>query len=99
VTQVPGVLLEQVEQDPLQRGGVIAVPALARLSHLAEIVGLDDGPAAPGLLTQVIQEADEGLAGADVPAVALAVAPRLADVAALEAPLEPAELDVAQVLE
>ena len=53
VTEVPGVLLEQVKQDPFQGGRVRAVPALARLPHLGQLVGLDDGPAAPGLFLQV----------------------------------------------
>jgi hypothetical protein len=34
-----------------------------------------------------------------VPAIALAVGPRVTDVTALEAPLEPAQLDIAQVLD
>ena len=36
VAEVPGVLLEQVEQDPLQGGRVGAIPAVARLSLFAE---------------------------------------------------------------
>ena len=96
---MPGVLLEQVEQDPFQGGRVGAVPALAGFPYVVQVVGLDDGPGPPGLIQQVSQQAGQGLLGADVPPAALAVGPRIADVAAaLEAPLEPAQLDVAQVL-
>jgi hypothetical protein len=98
VTQVPGVLLEQVEQDPLQGGRVGAAPAVTGLSRLAEIMRLDDGPGPFGLRAQVSQEAGQGLAGAYGPAAAGPVAPWVADVAALEAPLQPAQLDVTQVL-
>ena len=98
VTQVPGVLLEQVEQDPLQGRRVGADPAFTGLAHLGQIVGGDDGPAPRGLAGQVGQEAGQRLVRADGPAVAVAIAPRVADVAALESPLQPAQLDVAQVL-
>ena len=96
---MPGVLLEQVEQDPLQGRRVGAVPAVAGLADLGQVVGLDDGPAPPGLIAQVIQEAGERLVRTHVPAIAIAVGPRVADVMALEAPLEPAQLDIAQVLD
>jgi hypothetical protein len=99
VAEVPGVLLEQVEQDPLQGRRVGAAPAVTGFPDVVEIVGLDDDPAPGGLLAQVSEEAREVLAGAEVPAAALAVGPRIADVTALEAPLQPAQLDVAQVLD
>jgi hypothetical protein len=95
---VPGVLLDQVEQDPFQGGRVGAVPALAGLADLAQVVGLDDGAGPPGLVVQVGQQARQGLLGSDVPAALLVIGPRVGEVAALEAPLEPAQLDVAQVL-
>jgi hypothetical protein len=95
---VPGVLLEQVEQDPLQGGRVGAVPAVAGLAHVGQVVGLDDGPAPRGLGGQVSQQAGQRLVRADGPAVAVGVGPWFADDAALEAPLQPAQLDVAQVL-
>jgi hypothetical protein len=98
VAQVPGVLLEQVEQDSFQGGRVGAVPALAGLAHVVQVVGLDDGPGPPGLIQQVSQQGGQGLVRADMPPAALGVGPRIVDVAALEAPLEPAQLDVAQVL-
>ena len=96
---MPGVLLEQVEQDPLQGRGVGASPAVAGLPDLVETVGLHDGTGPPGLVEQVGHEAGQGLLRADGPAVAVAVAPRVGELAALEAPLEPAQLDVAQVLD
>jgi hypothetical protein len=88
-----------VEQDPFQRRGVGAVPAVAGLADLVEIVGLDDGAGPRGLVEQVGQQAGQGLLGTDVPVTVLLVAPRVSDGAALEAPLEPAQLDVAQVLD
>ena len=39
VTQVPGVLLHQVEQDTLQGGRVGAVPAIAGLAHYVSARG------------------------------------------------------------
>ena len=47
VSEVPGVLLEQVEQDAFQGGEVGAVPAGARLAHVGQVVGLDDRAASP----------------------------------------------------
>jgi hypothetical protein len=99
VAEVPGVLLHEVEQDPLEGGRVRAVPALAGLAHLVQRVSLDDGPAARGLRVQVGQQRGGRLVRADGPAAVLLVTPRIADVAALEAPLQPAQLDVAQVLD
>jgi hypothetical protein len=69
------------------------------LAHLEQVVRLDDGPALAGLREQVIKQGGERLIGADGPAIAVAVTPRVADVTALEAPYEPAQLDVAQVLD
>jgi hypothetical protein len=95
---VPGVLLEQVEQDPFQGGRRGAVPAGTGLPHLGQVVGLDDGAGPAGLIAQAGQQAGQGLVGTDPPAAVVLVAPRVANVAALEAPLQPAQLDVAQVL-
>jgi hypothetical protein len=99
VADVPGVLLKQVEQDPFQRRGVGAVPAVAGLAGLVQIVGLNDGAGPRGLIAQVSQEAGQGLPGTYLPAAVLLVGPRVGDGAALEAPLEPAKLHVAQVLD
>ena len=41
MTDVPGVLLQQVEQDALQRRRVGPGPALAWLAHLGEVMRLD----------------------------------------------------------
>ena len=46
LADVPGVLLHEVEQHPLERRGRLARPALARLADLVEVVALDDGAAA-----------------------------------------------------
>jgi hypothetical protein len=96
---VPGVLLKQVEQDPFQGRGVGVRPAVAGFPDPAEIAGLDDGAGAAGLVEQAGQEAGQGLLGADPPAEVVLVAPRVGHGPALEAPLEPAQLRVAQVLE
>jgi hypothetical protein len=99
VPEVPGILLHEVEQDPLEGGRVRAVPALAGLAHLVQCMGFDDGPAARGLRVQIGQQRGGGLVRADGPATVLLITPRVTDVAALEAPLQPAQLDVAQVLD
>ncbi len=99
LTQVAGVLLQQVEQDPLQGRRVGAVPAFTGLAHVVEVVGGDDGPAPLGLIAQVSQQGGGRFVVGDVPAAAVAVGPRVTHTAALKAPLEPAQLDVAQVLE
>jgi hypothetical protein len=98
MTQVPGVLLDQVEQDPFQGRGVGAVPAVAGFPDLVEVVGLHDGAGPPGLIEQVGHEAGQGLLGSDRPAAISTIGPRVGDLAALEAPLEPAQLHVPQVL-
>jgi hypothetical protein len=95
---VPGVLLEQVEQDPFQRRRVGAAPAVAGLTPLVQVVRLDDDAGPPGLVVQVGQQAGQGLLGFDVPAALFLIGPRVGEGTALEAPLEPAQLDVAQVL-
>jgi len=96
---VAGVLLEEVEQDPLQGGGRCAVPAVAGLAHLVEVVPGDDRGAAFRLGVQRGEEALQGLVWRHVPAVVGVIAPRVGDGAAFEAPLKPAQLDVRQVLE
>jgi hypothetical protein len=99
VADVPGVLLEQVEQDTFQGRGVGAIPALAGLPDLVQIVGGHHGAGPPGLIAQVSQETGQGLLGTYLPAAVLLVGPRVGEVAALETPLEPAQLDMAQVLD
>jgi hypothetical protein len=98
LAQVPGVLLNQVEQDPFQGRRVGAAPAVAGLGPVVQVVGLDDGAGPPGLVVQVDQQAGQALLGSDVPATVLVISPRVGEDTALEAPLEPAQLDVAQVL-
>jgi len=99
VAQVPGVLLEQVEQHALQRGRLRARPALAGFADLGQLMALDDGRAARRLLGVRRQQVVQGLARRDVPAAVALVAPRVADRAAFEAPLQPAPLHVGQVPE
>src|SRR5690242_10367215 len=84
VADVPGVLLEQMEQDPLEGSRVRAVPPLTGLAYLVETVGLDDGPAPRALGVQVGQQRRGGLLRPDRPAVAVAVTPRVADVVPFE---------------
>src|SRR5215472_11541076 len=100
VADMTRVLLEQVEQDPFQRGRIRPVPPGPGLAGLGQVVGLDDGPGAfrPG--AQRRGQRLQRLIGSDVPPAVALVAPRVADVAAaLEPPLQPAHLDVGQVLE
>jgi hypothetical protein len=87
-----------MEQDPFQGGRVGVAPAVARLAGLVQVVGFDDGPGARGLLVQAGQQGLAGLPGPDMPAAVLVIGPRVVEGAALEAPLQPAQLDVAQVL-
>ncbi len=43
VAEVARILLQQVEQNPFERGRVGAVPSGARLTDIGEVVGLDHG--------------------------------------------------------
>lgn len=88
-----------MEQDAFQGRGVGAVPAGAGLACFVQGVGLDDGVGAGGLITEVGEQAGWRVAGGQGPAVVGAVGPGVGQVLALEAPLEPAALDVAEVLE
>ena len=94
-----GVFLEQVEEDAFQGRGVGAFPAGAGLAYLVQGMGLDDGVGAGGLVAEVGEQGVGGVAGSKGPAVVGAVGPGVGEVLALEAPLEPAALDVTQVLE
>ena len=68
LAEVARVLLEQVEQHPLQGRRAGAVPAFTRLAHVVEVVGGDDGPAAVSLVTQRGQQDGGRLGVGDVPA-------------------------------
>jgi tetratricopeptide (TPR) repeat protein len=94
-----GVLLDEVEQDPLERGRRFAVPPVAGLPGLGEVVALDDRAAAASPAGQRGEQLIEGLIRRDMPTAVPLVAPGVADRAPLEAPLQPAELDVREVLE
>jgi hypothetical protein len=65
---VARVLLQYVEQHPLQGGRGGAVPAFTRFAHVVEVVGGDDGPAAVSLVTQRGQQDGGRLGVGDVPA-------------------------------
>ena len=100
VAEVAGILLEQMEQDPLERGrGAVAWPPVTGPASLAEVMRLDDGPGAGGLRTQRSSQPFETLAGGDMPVAVAIVAPGFGDIAALEAPLQPAQLDVGAMVE
>jgi hypothetical protein len=99
LANVARVLLEQVEQDPFERRRIGAIPPLAGLADVGEIMGADDNPGPFGLGVEVRDQAIHGLVGGDIPAVIPGIGPRLGDVTALEAPVEPAHLDVPEVLE
>jgi hypothetical protein len=84
VADVAGVLLQQVEQDPLECRRL--VPPVARLADVSEVMGFHDGPAACGLGVQRRYQLAECLVGSDVPAAIAVVGPGVADVAAFLAP-------------
>src|SRR5512146_1588089 len=98
VAQVPRVLLEHVEEHPFQRGRVLAAPPLARLAHVGQVVRADDGRGPAGLRVQPGKQLVQGDLVRHVPAAVALVGPRVADVAALEPPLQPAPLHVDQVV-
>ena len=52
VSEVAGVLLNQMEQDALERRGLGTVPSRTWFAHLGQIVGLDDVSGAIGLLCE-----------------------------------------------
>jgi hypothetical protein len=96
---VAGIFLQQVEQHAFQGGRVGAIPALARLPDLVQVVGLDDRAGAYRLLGQLRRQGAQGLVGSHVPAIIAEIGPGVRDVLALKPPLQPATLDVPQVLE
>jgi len=99
VTGVAGVLLYQVEQDPVQRGRLLARPALAGRADVGQVVRHDDLRAYRGLRVQVGQQRRQRLGRAYVPALVLVVRPWVIDGTASETPLEPAAFHMAQVLD
>ncbi len=99
MTDVTRVLLQQVEQDPLKRRRIGAVPPLARLADLIQVMGLHDGPGPRGLGVQGRDQPGECLLRSDVPAVIAAVTPGIGDIAAFEALFEPPHLHEGEVLE
>jgi hypothetical protein len=52
VAEVPRVLLDQVEQNPLERRRGAAVPPVAGLAEVGEVMRLDDGPGVGRLRVQ-----------------------------------------------
>jgi len=99
VTEVAGVLLEKMEQNPLKGGRRSTVPAGSRPTDTGQVVVLDDCPATNRLGLQGSKEILGGLLGCDAPPVASLIAPRLVDLTALEAPLKPTQLDEGEVLD
>jgi hypothetical protein len=99
VTEVPGVLLDEVDENPLESGRCGAVPASSWSTDAGQVVSLDDGPATVGLGLECSDETFGGLFRFDVPPVGSSIAPRILDLTALEAPLEPAQLDEGEVLD
>src|SRR3954470_13236388 len=98
VADVPGVLLQQMKQDPLQLWRGVAVPSLAGSTELVQCVCLDDGSSPYAACGQRVDDVGRRLGRVDVPALVLAVAPWVRDDSALETPLEPSHLDERQVL-
>jgi hypothetical protein len=96
---VPGVFLHEVEQDPVQCRGRLPIPPFAGLSGVAEVVGFDDRRAARRLLGQFTKQVVERLLRRHVPPSVTPIGPGICHLAALEPPLEPAQLDEGQVFE
>src|SRR6185295_16362426 len=96
---MPGVLLYEVKQHPLQRRRVRAVPSRAGRTRRRELVVLYHRAGMSALRSQRGDEVLASLLGRDIPSVLALITPRIADVAALKSPLDPAQFDVAQVLE
>ena len=97
--EVAGVLLHQVEQHAFEGRGVGTFPTRSWPSRLGQVMSHDDGPAALALSSQRGHQLFQRLSFGDVPPVAAPVAPRVGDRATFEAPLEPAQLDIREVLE
>ena len=93
-----GVLLDQVEQDPLEGCRAGSIPSVAGLTRVSQVVGLDDRPASGGLDVQRCGQLNNSLVGGLPPSV-LDVGPRPGDIASFEPPFQPAELGLDQVLE
>ena len=81
MADVAGVLLEQMEQDPLEGRRIVAVPPVARLAYVGKVVGLDDGPGTHRLGAKARDQLRERLVGGYVPAAVPAVGKRVADIA------------------
>jgi hypothetical protein len=99
VADVAGVLLDQVEQDPLKCRGPVAVPPVARLADVSKVMGFHDGPAARRLGVQRRHKLLESLVGGYVPAAIPVLTPRVGDRAALETPLQPPQLVMGNMLQ
>jgi len=89
---------DQVEQDPLKCRRPGCVPPIARLANVSKVMGFHDGPAACRLSVQRRHKLFERLAGSHVPAAIPVLAPRVGDRAAFEAPLQPAQLVMGNML-
>src|SRR4051794_26581357 len=92
-----GVLLEQVEQDPLERRWLGTVPAGAGPADRGQVVALYHGPGASGPGPERRNELLGWLVGRDVPTAVALVPPRLGDLPTLEPPLQPAHLHEREV--
>jgi len=97
LTHVAGVLLQHVEQHPLQRRGLRAPPPRPWLSSLTQSMGLDDAPTARPLLPKLIGHLGQTHVGGYMPTPVLLVRPRVAHVQTQEAPLQPPPLHVPQM--
>src|SRR6204780_3599645 len=88
-----------MEQDPIKCRGPGFVPPVARLADVSKVMGFHDGPAACRLSVQRRHKLLKRLVGAPIPAAIPGVAPWLGDRAAFEAPLQPPQLVMGNMLE
>lgn len=99
LSEMTGVLLDQMEQDAFERCRLGALLARAWSAHRGQVVGLDDGSAASNPCLESRDEILHRFGRGDVPPSVPLVAPRFCDGAPREAPFEPAQLDERDVLE
>jgi SAM-dependent methyltransferase len=104
MTGMPGVFLEHVEQDPVQRRSRTILPEPASTgTHRGQVGGLDDPPRALATFVERDNQVLDGFVRPDVPPLVLTavavVSPGHIDLFSGKTPLKPAALHEDQMLE
>ena len=89
---MPGVLLHQMEQHPLQRRRFRSAPARPRLPHLVQPMRLDDAPAPRPLLSELFTHLGDVHARGNTPSTVVLVSPGVVHIQAEEAQFQPSPL-------